>query len=161
MRALDSFLTVEAGAQYFSPRQGDSKALPAALLAYTQRFSYLTATASLEEGFQSNFQGVAPTGLSETRTAALLFVGNAFRSLTPSLGVRWYWQKFEQNTQSFGAANTRTTTWEVEAKVAYLIARSFSVVLGYLMTNRTSSDHTNEFLENRIQLAFSFNYDRW
>ncbi|HTX52483.1 MAG TPA: outer membrane beta-barrel protein [Candidatus Baltobacteraceae bacterium] len=155
-----TFLTLQAGGQYNAPKQGNSTAIPSFLLAYNQRFSYFNVTASFDSGFQNNYSGTSPTGVSRTRSAGLLVSGTMFRLLTPSAGVRWYWQQYESNT-SYGPAGTKVGTFEVDANLTYQALRTLAVVLGYVYTDRTSTFSSNQFMENRVQLSVSFNYDRW
>ncbi len=155
-----TFLTLQAGGQYYAPKVGNSKVIPSALIAYNQRFSYFSISASFESGFQNNFSGVSPTGVSRTRSAGLVVVGTMFRLITPSAGIRWYWEQFENNN-SFGPAGTKVGTFEANAKLTYQVLQPLAIVLGYLYTDRTSTNSNNQFMENRVQLAISFNYDRW
>ena len=156
-----SMIVAEAGGQIYAPEQGNSKISPTGRIAWTQRFSYASLTASYDHGFQNNSLGISPTGLSEVSSAALLLETAAFHDVTATLGGRWNWELREQTTPAGGPSGTWITTWEARAGIRYLILRSLTLALNYVLTNRTSDQPNNEYVENYIQLSLSYNYDRW
>lgn len=156
-----SMIVAEAGGQIYAPEQGNSKISPSGRIAWTQRFSYVSLTASYDDGFQNNSLGISPTGLSEVRSAALLLETAAFRDVTATLGGRWNWERHEQATPAGGPSGAWTTTWEARAGIRYLFFRSLTLALTYVLTNRVSDQANDEYLENNIQLSLSYNYDRW
>ena len=156
-----SIVVAEAGGQIYAPEQGNSKISPSGRIAWTQRFSYASLTASYDYGFQNNSLGISPTGLSEVSSAALLLETATFRDVTATLGGRWNREHREQTTSAGGPSGTWTTTWEARAGIRYLILRSLTLALNYVLTNRTSDQPNNEYVENNIQLSLNYNYDRW
>ena len=156
-----SMIVAEAGGQIYAPEQGSFKISPTGRIAWTQRFSYASLTASYDQGFQDHSQGISPTGLSEVRSAALLLETSAFGNLKVTLGGQWNWERREQTTSVGGPSGTWTTTWEAQAGVRYLILQSLTLALNYVLTNRISDQPNTEYVENNIQLSLKYNYDRW
>jgi hypothetical protein len=155
----DASLEADAGAEAFAPRDDRVSLRSSVGFAWIQRFSLFSLSARYEEGFQERFQGVDNTGVTKTRTAALLLTTLAFRDLTATLGANWTENRFEQTTVAGGPAGTADRTWNLEAGIRYAILRGLSLTLGYVATIRTSTNPTADFLENRVRLGLTFQHD--
>jgi len=155
----DGSLDVSGGAEVFSPREGNSTVRPSASVAWTQRFSLFSLSVRYEDGFQLRFQTVDNTGVTASRSVALLLTSLAFRDLTATLSARWTENRFEQTTAAGGPAGTKDRTWDVDALLRYYILRPLSLTLGYTLTIRTSTTPTAEFVENRIRFGLTYQHD--
>jgi uncharacterized protein (PEP-CTERM system associated) len=98
------------------------------------------------------------TGVTRLRTASVALTITAFRDLTATLQAAWTENRFEQTTVAGGPAGTRDRTWDLEAGLQYLLARSVALSLQYVLTIRTSTTETAEFVENRIRLGLVYQY---
>ena len=155
----EASLSAQAGVDVYAPRGATVTARPSAMALWTQRFSYFSVTASAEQSFQEDFQSVDNTGVSLVRSASLYLTSMAWRDLTATAGVRWNWQQFEQSTTNGGPAGTKQGTWDLHARLEYLMARPLRLALDYVYTIRSSTQPTAGFVENRVSLSFSYQYD--
>jgi hypothetical protein len=155
----DAFISVQAGAGVFAPHNDKTLVRPSVVALWTQRFSYFSLSAGYNSGFQENFQSVDNTGVSYVQSASLYLTSLAFRDFTATVGARWNRQKFEQTTLSAGLAGTRETTWDLEARLEYVLARSLVLTLGYIYTIRSSTNPAAAFVENRVRLGLTYRYD--
>jgi hypothetical protein len=152
-------LEANAGADVFDPQDEAAKIQPSISVVWSQRFAFFSLSAQYQQGFQERFQEVDNTGVTFTRSFAFLVSSSVFRDLTATLGVRWQENEFQQTTLTGVQAGTRDRTWDVEARLQYLLARSLVLTLGYVATIRTSTDPTVGFLENRVRLGITYQYD--
>jgi hypothetical protein len=153
-------LTVQAGVQAYDPEIGGTDVNPSGLVTLAQRFASLVVTASYEHSLQSRFQEVRSTGPSEVRSASLLVTSTAFRDLILTVGGRWNWEKRKQTTLAGGPEGSTESTWDLEARLRYTLARNLVLGVAYLMTVRTSTTPSNEYFENRIQCSVTYTFTR-
>jgi hypothetical protein len=152
-------LSAQAGVDVFAPQNKSTSIYPSVVALWTQRFSYFAVSASYNQSFQENFQSLDNTGVSFVRSASVYLTSLTFRDLTATVGARWNWQKFEQSTTSGGPAGTKETTWDLECRLEYALARRLVLTLGYIYTIRSSTDPTAAFVENRVRLGLTYRYD--
>ena len=155
----DGSLNVSGGAEVFAPRDGGQTVRPSVSVAWTQQFALYSLSARYEEGFQLRFQTVDNTGVTASRSVALLLTSLAFRDLTATLGARWTENRFEQTTAAGGPAGSTDRTWDVDALLRYYILRPLSLTLGYTFTIRSSTTPTAEFVENRIRFGLTYQHN--
>ncbi len=155
----DGTLSASGGASVFDPSGGKQNVRPSVSVSWTQRFALFSVFAQYQEGFATRFQEVDNTGVTATRSAVLSLTSVAFRDLVASLTGRWTENRFEQTTTAAGPAGTRDRTWDLEANLRYAVIRWLYVYVGYTLTIRSSTVPTNEFLENRVRLGLTGQYD--
>jgi hypothetical protein len=155
--ATGSF-AAQLGAQVYDPEGGGTSVTPNGLATLLYRFASLTLTASYEHTFNSRFQDIRNTGVSEVRSASFFVTSTAFRDLVVSFGGRWNWEKREQTTVAGGAAGSTESFWNVEARLRYTLARNLVLGLGYVLTLREASDPSNEYLENRVHINITYSF---
>jgi hypothetical protein len=155
----DGSLDASGGAEVFAPRGADQTVRPSVSVAWTQRFALFSLSLRYADGFQLRFQTVDNTGVTGSRSVALLLSSLAFRDLTATLGAKWTENRFEQTTAAGGSAGTKDRTWDVDAGLRYHILRPLSLTLGYTFTIRTSTTPTAEFLENRIRFGLTYQHN--
>jgi len=155
----DGSLDASGGAEVFTPRGGNSTVRPSGSVAWTQRFSLFSLSVRYEDGFQLRFQTLDNTGVTGSRSVALLLTSLAFRDITATLGARWTENRFEQTTAAGGPAGTKDRTWDVDALLRYYILRPLSLTLGYTVTIRSSTTPTAEFVENRIRFGLTYQHN--
>jgi predicted porin len=154
----DGLLDVSGGAEIFAPRGRDESVRSSVSVAWTQRFALFSLSLQYTDGFQLRFQTVDNTGVTGSRSAALVLTSLAFRDLAANLGVRWTENRFEQTTLAGGPAGTTDRTWDIEAGLRYNILRPLSVSLAYTFTIRTSTTPTAEFYENRVRFGLTYQH---
>ncbi len=147
------------GVSVFALRGGNTSVRPSVSASWNQQFAYFSLAAQYQEGFTTRFTEVDNTGVTASRSAALSIVSTAFRDLTPTLAARWSENRFEQTTTAGGPSGTRDRTWDVDANIRYAVIRWMYIYVGYTLTIRTSTLATNEFLENRVRLGITGQYD--
>jgi len=156
-------LGAEVGVGVFAQQNESAKVRPSILFTWTQEFAVFSLSARLQQDYQENFQQVTNTGVTFARSAGLVLTssGLLFRDLTATLRASWGENSFQQTIPGPGgvAAGTVDRTWDLGAEIRYLIVRGLSLVLGYTTTIRTSTDATAEFLENRVRLGLTYQYD--
>ncbi len=155
----DGSLSASGGVSVFDPTDGELSVRPSVSVSWTQRFPLFAVSAQYQEGFATRFQAVDNTGVTATRSAVLSLTSTAFRDVAASLIGRWTENRFEQTTTAAGPAGTRDRTWDVDANIRYAVIRWLYVYVGYALTIRTSTISTNEFLENRVRLGITGQYD--
>jgi len=155
----DGSLDASGGAEVFAPRDASQTVRPSVSIAWTQRFSLFSLSLLYTDGFQLRFQTVDNTGVTASRSVALLLTSLAFRDLTATLGARWTENRFEQTTAAGGSAGTKDRTWDVDALLRYYILRPLSLTLGYTFTIRTSTTPTAEFVENRVRIGLTYQHN--
>ncbi len=154
----DSVLTIQGGVLGYNPAQGDTEIRPSFLVGWTQRLAFSSSvTASFESTYAADFAGVAPTGLSYVRSASLILTTNYFRDIRATLAGGWYWQEFAQTTPEGGLAGTKQETWNVQARIEYMLSRFLSLALFYNFTDRTSGE--TPYLQNIVGLSATLSYD--
>ncbi|HSC72133.1 MAG TPA: outer membrane beta-barrel protein, partial [Candidatus Methylomirabilis sp.] len=154
----DGSLSGQAGASVFAPQGSETTVRPSVLALWTQRFLYFSLSASYSSGFQADFQSVDSTGVSFVQSASVYLRSLAFRDLAGTVGVRWNRQEFEQSSTS-RVGGTTESTWDLEARLEYILARPLVLTLGYIYTIRSSTDPTAAFVENRVRLGLTYRYD--
>jgi hypothetical protein len=152
-------LAADAGGDVFAPLDASPRLSANASVVWNQRFSLFSVSATYLEGFTSRFQAVDNTGVARNRSATIAVTSLAFRDLSATLGVNWTENRFEQTTVAGGPAGTVDRTWNLDAGIRYLLARSLVLSLQYALTIRTSTIPTAEFLENRVRLGLSYQHD--
>jgi Putative beta-barrel porin 2 len=155
----DGSISAQAGMNVYSPQSGGTTARPGAVALWTQRLTYVALTARFEQSFQQDFQSVDNTGVSLTRSASVYLTTLTLRQLTATIGGRWYWQDFQQTTVTGGPSGTKQNTWDLQARLEYILARPLVISLDYSYTIRSSSVPTAAFVENRVSLGLSYRYD--
>ena len=152
-------ISAQVGPDFFAPQNNKTIVRPGFVGLWTQRFSYFALSVGYNQSFQSNFQSVDNTGVSFVRSASVYLTSLAFRDLTATVGARWNRQKFEQSTTSGGPAGTQETTWDLEGRLEYILARPLVLTLGYIYTIRSSTNPIAAFVENRVRLGLTYRYD--
>ncbi len=156
--ARDGSLQAEVGADVFSQERASTKVRPSVLAAYTHRFRAFDVTGRYEQGYRNNSENLDDTGVTFTRTGAILFTTSFFRDLTNTFGVRYEENNYQ--TPVLGIPlDTTDRTWSVDLGFRYLIVRSLFLTAGYSGTFRQSTQETAEFYENRVSLGMTYQYD--
>jgi hypothetical protein len=154
-------LEAEAGPEVFAPMEDEVKIRPGFGFTWIQRFTLFSLLARYEEGFRGTFAAVENLGVTRTRTASLLLTTTdlPLRDLLVTLEARWEENRFEQATVAGATAGTVDRTWDLEAGIRYYLARPLSLTLGYVFTIRTSTDRSAEFIENRVRVGLTYQYN--
>jgi hypothetical protein len=152
-------ISAQAGVIFYSPQSGSTIVRPGVVALWTQRLTYVALTASLEQSFQQDFQSVDNTGVSLVRMASVYLTTLTLSKLKATIGGRWYWQDFQQTTVNGGPLGTKQNTWDLQARLEYILARPLFLSLDYTYTIRSSSIPTAAFVENRVSLGLSYRYD--
>jgi hypothetical protein len=156
-------LRAEVGIAVFAQQNDTTKVLPGILLNWSQQFALLTVSATYQQDYQEHFQQVTSTGVTFTRSAGLALTssGLLFRDLTAALTGQWVENSYQLTVPGLNgvSAGTVDRTWNLGVEIRYLMLRALSLVLGYTTTIRTSTDPTVEFLENRVRLGLTYQYD--
>ncbi len=154
--------TAEAGVSVFAQQNASTNVRPSILVTWSQLFNAFSVSATYSEDYHSNFQELSNTGVTYTRSAGLVLAttGLLFRNLVATLTGYWVENKFQQTTVGATGvtAGTVDKTWNVGVEIRYFILRPLSLVTGYTAVIRTSTDPTVGFVENRVHLGLTYQY---
>jgi putative beta-barrel porin BBP2 len=152
-------LSAQVGPSIYAPQGSETLVRPGGTALWTQRFSYFAVSVGYSSGFKGDFQSVDNTGVSYVQSGSVYLTSVTFRDLTATGGARWNHEKFEQTSTNGGPAGTKDTTWDLEARLEYILARPLVLTLGYIYTIRSSTDPTKAFVENRVRLGITYRYN--
>ena len=155
----DGNLDLGVGADVFALQGDSTEVRPSFLFAYTQRFRAFAVTARYEQGYVNRFSDLDNSGITFTRSGAILLTSSVLRDLTATLGVRYEENENQTTTLLGGRAGATDRTWTVNADLRYLLVRSLFLSLGYVGTFRTSTEELSEFNENIIRAGVTYQYD--
>ena len=131
---------------------------PSGLVTFTQRFSSLLLTAAYEHGYRSRFQDIRNTGVSEVRSASIFVSSTAFRDLASFAGRPLELGEARTEYRGGRAAGFHRIHLDVEARLRYMLLRNLALNLAYLLTVRTATLPSDEYLENRLQISLTYSF---
>ena len=155
----DGTLNLEAGADVFAFQGDSTEVKPSFLFAYTQRFLAFSVSARYEHGYVNRYTDVNNSGVTLTRSAGVFFTSSFFRDLTPTLGVRYEENDYQNTTLQGARAGTVVRTLAFDVLFRYLIVRSLFLNFGYSGTFRISTVQSEEYNENLFRVGLTYQYD--
>ena len=156
----DGTFELQGGVSTFMTEGQDTEVKPSFLLAYTQRFAAFVVRADFLSGYQNRTSAIDATGATYNRSAGIFVTTSEllFRSLSATAGVRWTEEEFLQTSTFGGPPGTKDRTWDFDVSLGYPLARSLSLVLGYTLTIRDSTQDSADYYENRVRLGLRYEY---